>query len=140
MNFSSQIFYNDFDNGYRASILKENYLWLLPFYIVAAAYCYYEKLRRTLCAAIVLPLLKPVSKMHSIAFRGLTFVLLVLNWIFYESAFSCVNSKANSHFSVKTPHFLLIWWITLFKHLCFHWIIKRQNLIMTTQCNNEVFN
>ena len=34
MNFPSQIFFNDINHGYRAAILKKNYLWLLPFYVV----------------------------------------------------------------------------------------------------------
>ena len=34
MNFPSQIFFNDIDHGYRAALLKKNYLWLLPFYMV----------------------------------------------------------------------------------------------------------
>ena len=34
MNFPSQIFFNDINHGYRAAILKKNYLWLLPFYMV----------------------------------------------------------------------------------------------------------
>ena len=30
----SRIFFNDINHGYRASILKKNSLWLLPFYTV----------------------------------------------------------------------------------------------------------
>ena len=37
----------------RAAILKKNSLWLLPFYMAVATYCYYEKVRRTMCTAIV---------------------------------------------------------------------------------------
>ena len=47
MNSSSQIFFKDINHGYRAALLKKNYWWLLPFYMVAASYCYYEKVRRT---------------------------------------------------------------------------------------------
>ena len=53
MNFPSQIFFNDIDHGYRAAILKKNYLWLLPFSMVVATYFYYEKVRRTMRTAIV---------------------------------------------------------------------------------------
>ena len=58
MNFSSQIFFNDINHGYRAAILKKNSLWLLPFYMVVATYFYYEKVRRTMRTAIVSNLLK----------------------------------------------------------------------------------
>ena len=58
MNFPSQIFFNDINHGCRAAILKKNYLWLLSFYMVMATYFYYEKMRRTMLAAIVSNLLK----------------------------------------------------------------------------------
>ena len=51
MNFPSQVFFNN--HGYRASLLKKNSLWLLPFYMVVASYCYYKKVRRTMRTAIV---------------------------------------------------------------------------------------
>ena len=47
MNPSSQIFFNDINHIYRAALLKKDYLRLLPFYMAAASYCYYEKVRRT---------------------------------------------------------------------------------------------
>ena len=53
MNFPSQIFFNDINHGYRAAILKKNFLWLLPFYMVVATYFYYEKIRKTMRTAIV---------------------------------------------------------------------------------------
>ena len=61
MDFPSQIFFNDFNHGYRVVILKKNSLWLLPFYMVVATYFYYEKgctLHRTMHTAIVSNLLK----------------------------------------------------------------------------------
>ena len=58
MNFTSQIFFNEINHGYRAATLKKNYLWLLSFYMVMATYFYYEKLPRTMRAAIVSNLLK----------------------------------------------------------------------------------
>ena len=58
MNFPSQIFLNDINHGCRAAILRKNYLWLPPFYMAVATYCYYEKVRRTMRAAIVSYLLK----------------------------------------------------------------------------------
>ena len=57
MNFSSQIFFNDINHGYRAAILKKNSLWLLPFYMVVATYFCYEKVRRTMRTAIISNLL-----------------------------------------------------------------------------------
>ena len=42
----------------KIAILKKNSLWLLPFYIAVATYCYYEKVCRTMRTAIVSYLLK----------------------------------------------------------------------------------
>ena len=39
MNFPSKSFPND---GYRAAMLQEDRLWLLPFYMIVAPSCYYE--------------------------------------------------------------------------------------------------
>ena len=58
MNFPSQIFSNEINHGYRAAILKKNTFWMLLFYMALATYCYYEKMCRALCAAIISCLLK----------------------------------------------------------------------------------
>ena len=58
MNFPSQIFFNDINHGYRAAILKKSSLWLFPFYMAVATYCYYKKVCRTMRTAIVSYLLK----------------------------------------------------------------------------------
>ena len=58
MNFPSKRFFHDINHGYRAAILKKNFLWLLPFYMAVATYCYYAKVRRTIRNAIVSYLLK----------------------------------------------------------------------------------
>ena len=58
MNYHSQIFFNDINDGYRAAILKKNSLRQLPFNMAMATYCYYEKLRRTMGTAIVSYLFK----------------------------------------------------------------------------------
>ena len=57
MNLPSQIFFNNSNLGNRAATLKENTLWLLPFYMAVATYCYYKKVRRTMRTAIVSHLL-----------------------------------------------------------------------------------
>ena len=57
MNFPSQIFFNDINHGYRAAVLKKNYLWLFPLNMVVATYLYYERVRRTMRTAIVSNLL-----------------------------------------------------------------------------------
>ena len=46
MNFPSQISFNSIDHGYRAAILKRNFMWLLLFYMAVATYYYYEKVGR----------------------------------------------------------------------------------------------
>ena len=61
MKFPSQIYFNDINHSYRAAILKKIYLRLLPFYVAAATYCYYENMHRTILSAIVSYLLKCVS-------------------------------------------------------------------------------
>ena len=45
-----------------AAILKKNSLWLLLLYMAVAAYCYYEKVRRTICTATVSCLPKKANK------------------------------------------------------------------------------
>ena len=61
MNFPSQISFNDINHGYGAAILKKSYLWLLPFYMAVATSCYYKKVRRTMCTAIVSYLLNKIE-------------------------------------------------------------------------------
>ena len=61
MNFSSQIFFKDFDKSYSTDISKKNSLWLLPFFMAVATLCYYKKVSRTMSTAIVLHLLKPTK-------------------------------------------------------------------------------
>ena len=58
MNFPSHTFFNDINHGYRAAILKKSSLWLFPFYMAVATYCYYKKVRRTISTATVSYLLK----------------------------------------------------------------------------------
>ena len=43
MNFPLHMFFNDINHGYRATILKKNPLWLLPFHMAVAASYNYEK-------------------------------------------------------------------------------------------------
>ena len=43
MNFPSQIFFNDINQGYRAALLQKNSLWLIPFYMAETTYCYHGK-------------------------------------------------------------------------------------------------
>ena len=42
MNFSSQIFFKDFDKSYSTDISKKNSLWLLPFFMAVATLCYFK--------------------------------------------------------------------------------------------------
>ena len=45
MNFPLQIFFKDFNHGYKAALLKKNSSWLLSVYIDVDSYCYYKKRR-----------------------------------------------------------------------------------------------
>ena len=66
MNFPSQIFFNDFNHGYRAAVLKKSFLWVLLPYMVVATYCYYEKACRKMHTAIVLYFLKKESQLNEV--------------------------------------------------------------------------
>ena len=46
--------FNDIYHDYRAAILTKISLWLLPFYMTLAIYCYYVKVRRVMRTATVL--------------------------------------------------------------------------------------
>ena len=46
-----ETFFNDINRDYRATILKKNSLWLLPFYMIVATNFYYEKVCRTMRTA-----------------------------------------------------------------------------------------
>ena len=61
MNFPSHIILNDINHVYRAAILKNKSLWLLPLYMAVATYFYYEKVHRKMCTAIVSKLLQVAS-------------------------------------------------------------------------------
>ena len=58
LDFFFQMFLNDINHGYRAAILKENHLWMLSLYMAVTASCHHEKVRRTMCNAIVSYILK----------------------------------------------------------------------------------
>ena len=75
MIFSSQMFFNDINHGYKAALLKKDSLWLLSFYMSAATYCYYEKVCRTMNAVIASYLLKhiysfPAAELNNIKSRS----------------------------------------------------------------------
>ena len=53
MKFPSKIFFIDINHGYRTTVLKKRFFWLLPFYMAVGTYCHYEKVRRTMRTAIV---------------------------------------------------------------------------------------
>ena len=55
--FFTDIF-SDINRGYRAALLKKNYLWLLPFHMAVASHRYYEKMHGTMQTAGVSYLLK----------------------------------------------------------------------------------
>ena len=69
MTFPSKIFFNNMNHDYRAAILKENSLWLLPFHMVVANYFCYKKVRRTMHTAIVSYLLKCNAHSNQVFFN-----------------------------------------------------------------------
>ena len=56
--------FNDINHGYRAAILKKNYLWLLPLYMVVATYFNYEIYFRLRLRFILLVQMKKVISMN----------------------------------------------------------------------------
>ena len=56
--FSFTDVFKRYYRSYGAAILKENPLWLLPFYMAMATSCYYENVRRMMRTAIVSYLFK----------------------------------------------------------------------------------
>ena len=56
--FSITEFFNNINHGYRAAMMKKNYLWLLPFYMVVATYFCCENVCRMMHPAIVSYLFK----------------------------------------------------------------------------------
>ena len=52
--FFTDIF-SDINHGYRAALLKKNYLKLLPFYMAVASHCYYDAQNYENCSCILPP-------------------------------------------------------------------------------------
>ena len=86
MNFPSLIFSGDINHGYRAAILKKNYLWLLS----------YEKVRRAMRTAIVSYLLNEIPlKVIKNAFNFILKSIFVLKiFKFLSSRFGHVEKPA----------------------------------------------
>ena len=73
--FSFTDIFNNINHGYKAALLKKNYLWLLSLYMDVAFYCHYEKARRTMNTATVSYLLKYfysflATELHNIESRS----------------------------------------------------------------------
>ena len=78
--------FNDIYHDYRVAILTKISLWLLPFYMAMAIYCYYVKVRRAMRTATVL------YWCHSMAHIGSpepASMLCVCFVFLYLSFFSC---------------------------------------------------
>ena len=69
MNFHSQMFFYDINLRYTAAILKKNSLWLLPFYMSMATFCFYEMVRKTMRTAIVSYLHK-YENLHQVCIKN----------------------------------------------------------------------
>ena len=80
MNFPSKIFFNNIDHGYSAATLKESFLWVLPYYMVVATYCYYKKEPRTMHPAIVLCLLKKESQLNDVCLGHKVRCTVFIRW------------------------------------------------------------
>ena len=85
MDFPSQMFFNDINHGYRAAILKKNSLWLLPSYMTVAAYCYYEKVHRTMRTATASYLLKLKHILPSILVENLLLPLVLVRQSYHRT-------------------------------------------------------
>ena len=101
MNVPSQIFFNGINHGYKAAIIKKNSLWLLPFYMVVAAYFYYEKLCRTMRTAIVSDFLKIFCVLDKEKLASyIRCIDLSLKFDFYSVTFFILYQKQNMGYYV----------------------------------------
>ena len=76
--------FNDIYHDHRAAILKKISLWLLPFYMAMAIYCYYVKVRRAMRTATVLYWCHSMEHISS----ELTSMLCVCYFFLFLSFFS----------------------------------------------------
>ena len=124
MNFLSKIFFSDNNHGYWAAILKTNSLWLLPFFMAVATYCYHEKVRRTMCTAILSYLLSQEKEQAQWSFSinpGNIYLFKVV-------------IKVWNMFKIKSPAFNLFnREFTLYKDSTFTWHDHAQKKALTSQ-------
>ena len=81
INFHSQIFFNDINNGHRAPILKKTSLWLLPFFMAVATYCLWKGAQNDAhCHCIVLPSVKNAQVIKTWDFLSISIWTFNLKW------------------------------------------------------------
>ena len=130
MNFPSHIF-NNINHGYRVAILKKNSLWLLLLYITVATYFYYEKVRRTVCTAIVSYITKELFLKNLSQMLSVFGIIATNRLLFFENGFliymnSCLPELAylvhlwNSVLlkCIRPPHFKECCWALTFDWSC----------------------
>ena len=81
MNFPSQILFNHINVS--EQLYWRKIIWLLPFYMTVVAYCYYEKVRRTMCNVIASYLLKDKIRCSS----------SVLPVMYYDPIFTFISHQ-----------------------------------------------
>ena len=116
MNFPSQVFFNEINHGYKAAILKENSLWLLPFYMVVATYFYSEKYAEWCALQLYQSSLKDVtiSRFRWLLLQFLEMCISIFLWVgavlpfcyikynpFYYTNHLCVQSQQKKPWKVK---------------------------------------
>ena len=131
MNFPSHILFNNINHGYRAAILKKNSLWLLLLYMAVTTYFYYEKVRRTMCTAIVSYIIKEVFLKNLSQMLSVCEIIATNRSLFFENGFliymnSCLPELAylvhlwNSVLlkCIRPPHFTECCWALTFDWSC----------------------
>ena len=103
--FFRRYFFKDFDHSHRTTILKKNPLYLLLFFMAVVPSCYYEKIRTTMCTAVVsLYLLKVTDREKAPSKKT---AALTKSTNLGISAFDTLNHQRNEVFTSKTSYFVI---------------------------------
>ena len=106
--FFTDIF-SDINRGYRAALLKKNYLWLLPFHMAVASHCYYEKMHGTMQTAGVSYLLKyfysfsaaqlnNIESENEVLFRNFHAKRVIMEIAMMKILNNCISGRLNNNY------------------------------------------
>ena len=103
--FFRRYFSKDFDHSHRTTTSKKNPLCLLLFFMAVITSCYYEKIRTTMCTAMVsLYLLKVTDREKAPSNKT---PALTKSTNLGISAFDTLNHQRSKVVTSKTPSFVI---------------------------------